>query len=83
MTTCNPNFGNDIRLPTGTAERLAKFAKLTGTTPPEAILDADGAPTDDILDFARANGMSLDWLYFGDAMPLVMRAHNAAREGRV
>lgn len=82
MTTRNPTSGNDIRLPEGTAERLAKFAKLTGTTPPEGIFDAGGAPTDDILDFARVNGLSLDWLYFGDEAPLVMRAHNAAREGR-
>lgn len=62
-----------------TMERLGLFAEWTGTTPPEKVLDDDGAPTGQFLAYCRDNGLSLDWLFLGDERGLVMQAHNRAR----
>ena len=64
-----------------TAVRLAQFAEWTGTEAPESLLDGDGAPTDELLDFCKSQGLSLDWLFLGDAKGLVMAQHrNTARK---
>lgn len=62
-----------------TRQRLAEFAVWTGTVPPAQLLDADGEPTDALRAYCRENGLSLDWLFAGDAQSLVMQAHHAAK----
>ncbi|KAA9006652.1 hypothetical protein [Histidinibacterium aquaticum] len=52
--------------------RLEQFADWTNTTAPETILDKDGAPTDELLDYSRKEEMSLDWLFAGDVKPLAL-----------
>ncbi|WP_134679566.1 hypothetical protein [Paracoccus ravus] len=76
-------------LPEGVAERLAAFAEWTGTPlfPAEKVLFDQGGEdghtfSDEFLTYVQRVGMSLDWVYLGDAMPLVMRAYNAAQEVR-
>ena len=78
---------DDTGLPDGVAERLATFAEWTNTTlfpADKVVVECDGGHTfsSEFLAYAQEVGMSLDWAYSGDAMGLVMRAHNAAREGR-
>ncbi|WP_243613406.1 hypothetical protein [Shimia aestuarii] len=63
-------------------ERLALFAEWTNTTPPERIMDGEGENrtfSQDILVYAKENGLSLDWFWMGNEMGLVMQAHNQAR----
>ena len=59
--------------------RLARFAEWTRTTPPEKIKDAEGCLTDEFLAYYVENGLSLDWVLLGDAMPLVMESFHRAR----
>ncbi|MCV2446670.1 hypothetical protein [Paracoccus sp. DMF] len=78
---------NETGLPDGVQERLATFAEWTGTTafPADKVLEkCEGEDTfsDEFLAYVQRVGMSLDWVYLGDAMPLVMRAYNAAQESR-
>ena len=52
--------------------RLEKYAKWTETQAPAQMLDDDGAPTDELLDYCRAESLSLDWLFLGDERCLVL-----------
>lgn len=77
-------YGGTI-LPDGVTERLALFSEWTGTTPPDRLLNGEGEDrtfTDEFLVYCRINGLSLDWVWLGNEMSLVMRAHHAAKEGR-
>jgi hypothetical protein len=58
-----------------TRARLAEFEKQTGVKAPDAVWDDDGSFTDEILVFASANGLSLDWLFLGDPMPTILTLH--------
>lgn len=53
-------------------QRLEAFAVQTGKTPPEHILIDEygdgGTFTDEILNYCRDTGLSLDWLWFGTGM---------------
>ena len=90
MTNDNPSAGNGpARLNTmpenepdvsaEAKERLATFADWTQTTPPETIVDAEGCLTDEFLAYCVENGVSLDWVLLGDAMPLVMESFHRTR----
>lgn len=52
--------------------RLKSFAAWTGTVAPQSMLDDDGAPTDELLDYCRHENLSLDWLFLGDEKSLVL-----------
>lgn len=67
---------------TATRARLAQFAEWTRTAPPEKLLDKEGAPTGKLLAYCRETGLSLDWLFLGDAKGLVMAEHRRAAEPR-
>ncbi|MDF0603456.1 hypothetical protein P1J78_22245 [Psychromarinibacter sp. C21-152] len=54
-----------------TRERLEQFAEWTGTEAPATILDDEGAPTQELLAYARNEELCLDWLFLGDVRPLV------------
>ncbi|MBL6427861.1 MAG: hypothetical protein HOY44_10080 [Maritimibacter sp.] len=58
-----------------TRERLTQFEKQAGVKAPENIWDDEGGFTDEILAFAVANGLSLDWLFLGDPMPTILTLH--------
>ena len=75
----NAISANDTGLSAEAKERLARFAEWTPTTPPETIKDAEGCLTDDFLAYCVENGLSLDWVLLGDAMPLVMESFHRAR----
>ena len=62
-----------------TANRMQDFCKWTGSIAPSALLDRDGAATDELLTFCRATGMSLDWLFLGDVRPMIWAAFHKAR----
>ncbi|WP_028031124.1 hypothetical protein [Gemmobacter nectariphilus] len=75
-------FDRSATMKAAAAERLALFAEWTGTTPPERILDGEGAEatfSDALLAYAEAEGLSLDWLWLADDKGLVMACHNAAK----
>ncbi|MAM63867.1 hypothetical protein [Maritimibacter sp. UBA3975] len=59
-----------------TRERLAQFEEMTQTKAPDTIWDEDGAPTDEILIYAKSNGLSLDWLFLGDPLPSILYLHD-------
>jgi hypothetical protein len=40
-------------------------ATVIGKPVPQSILDEDNAPTDELLDFCRDTGASLDWIFLG------------------
>ncbi|UMA64619.1 hypothetical protein LVO79_16700 [Roseivivax marinus] len=53
--------------------RLEQFAQWIGREDlPERLIDADGAPTDELMAFVRAEELCLDWLFLGDVKPLAM-----------
>lgn len=56
-------------------ERLTQFEKAAGVKAPATIWDEEGNFTDEILAFAAANGLSLDWLFLGDPMPTILTLH--------
>lgn len=62
------------------SSRLAGFAEWTDTEAPASLLDDQGAPTTELLAYCKAQGLSLDWLFLGDAKGLVMAQHRQARE---
>lgn len=61
-------------------DRLKAFGEWTRTEPPSELLDDTRAPTDELLCYCRAEGLSLDWLFLGDVRGLVMAQHNRAKE---
>ena len=63
-----------------TRARLEQFTDLTGVQAPDTVWDSDGAFTDEILAFASANGLSLDWLFLGDPMPTILTLHRIKTE---
>ncbi|KAA9010157.1 hypothetical protein [Histidinibacterium aquaticum] len=60
--------------------RLAQFAGWTNTEAPASLVDADGAPTDELLQYSDEQELCLDWLFAGDVRPLALafREHNEA-----
>lgn len=77
-----PTFDRSATTKAAAADRLTLFAQWTGTTPPEGILDGEGAEatfSDALLTYAEAEGLSLDWLWLADDRGLVMACHNAAK----
>lgn len=65
-------------MPTGPKERLAKFAKWTGTTPPAKITEGEGEDltfSAELLTYANRHGLNLDWFWLGDVRGLVMSFH--------
>lgn len=59
---------NDTGLPLGVVERLASFARETGTAVPGSVLDGEGedrAFSDEFLSYCATTGLSLDWVWFG------------------
>lgn len=79
MIDQTPSPGNAPGLPPGTLERLAQFVEWTGTVAPSRLLDADGAPSDELIAYSRHEGINLDWLFAGDVRGLVMRLHTLTR----
>ncbi len=45
--------------------RLAVFARTSSITVPDRLLSDDSAPADELLDYCRKTGLSLDWLFLG------------------
>lgn len=78
MTQEIPSAGNATGLPLGTLDRLAQFEEWTGIAPPSQILDEDGAPSLALTAFCKYQGLSLDWIFRGDARGSILRAHRAA-----
>ncbi|MGA0613436.1 hypothetical protein [Paracoccus sp. KR1-242] len=68
-------------MPADVRQRLDAFASQTGTTPPEHVLIDEygdgGALTDEILNYCRATGLSLDWLWLGEGDQTVVREGRA------
>ncbi|NRA99318.1 MAG: hypothetical protein HRU32_05765 [Rhodobacteraceae bacterium] len=61
------------------AEARAKhYAKTIGVAPPSKLMDAERAPTDELLTFCNENGMSLDWVFLGDVAPMVRASFRAS-----
>ena len=60
------------------SSRLASFAEWTGTNATSALLDEQGAPTDELLSYCKAQGLSIDWLFLGGPKGLVMRQNRQA-----
>ena len=82
MNMHNPASGNAPGLSAGALERLALFAEWTKTEPPTKILDGEGENRTfaaELLIYADANGMSLDWFWLGNERGLVMQAFHQAR----
>lgn len=80
--TNKPACGNAPRLPAGAMNRLALFGEWTGTTPPDRVVVGKGKDmtfSRELLDYANATGLSLDWFWLNDERPLVMAAHRRAK----
>ncbi|MEM9592448.1 MAG: hypothetical protein AAF967_14140 [Pseudomonadota bacterium] len=60
-------------------ERLQSFGEWTGTTPPKKLLNDDQSFSHELLLYCQKEGLSLDWLVFGDVKGLVMESHNNAK----
>ncbi|MDF0602313.1 hypothetical protein P1J78_16355 [Psychromarinibacter sp. C21-152] len=56
--------------------RLQLFASTIGSEAPERLQEQDGAPSREVLDFCRAHGASLDYIFCGDVRPLIRAAAN-------
>ncbi len=67
-------------LPPGTRERLTQFVERTDLVGPLRLIDEDGAPSTELLNFAERTGLSLDWLFRGEVRGLVIQSRNAARK---
>ncbi|SLN23189.1 hypothetical protein ROJ8625_00924 [Roseivivax jejudonensis] len=61
--------------------RMERFCEIVGAEPPATLLDAEGAPTDELMDFVREQELSLDWLFLGDVTPL-LRAYRTTHAQR-
>ncbi|MDP5307584.1 hypothetical protein [Paracoccus spongiarum] len=75
---------NDTGLPQGVAERLALFSKWTGAAlfPADQMLEGPTGErtfSETFLTYAVENGLSLDWVYFGDERSLVLQAYAEAK----
>ena len=55
----------------GAQERVDLACDTLQVSPPESLLDEDGAPSDACINFVCDNGLSLDWLFRGDVRPLL------------
>ncbi len=78
----NAISATDTAMPAGARERLGLFAEWTGTTPPARIISGEGEEltfSDELLTYAQEQGLSLDWLWFGNVRGLVMANHNRER----
>lgn len=75
-----PTPVRDISLPPGTVARLAQFARWTASTPPAVLLAPDGAPSAALLDYSRDHGLSMDWLFSGDATAWAIQAEKLAEQ---
>lgn len=69
-------------LPEGASARLALFAKWTETTAPASIFAADNTLDDAFQAYATSEGLSFDWVLFGDVRGLVMN-YRACIRGEV
>ncbi|MEM9497599.1 MAG: hypothetical protein AAGA28_06745 [Pseudomonadota bacterium] len=61
--------------------RLEEFSGLTGTVSPTRLLDDNGAPTTELLAYCKAEALNLDWLFCGDARPLLLAYRLACLKG--
>ncbi|MEL6206609.1 MAG: hypothetical protein AAFR47_15025, partial [Pseudomonadota bacterium] len=52
-------------------ERLDFYARTIGVEAPSRMEDDEGAPTQEILEFCRLHGASLDWLILGDLTGMI------------
>jgi hypothetical protein len=68
---------------TGARRRLRDFCLIAGATPPKTMVDRHGAPTDELLAFCRETGLSLDWLFLGDTLPLVLSLHSDCQRSKL
>lgn len=81
----NAISANDTGLSGDALDRLALFAEWTGTMPPERILvgaGEDATFSDEMLTYAKAHGLNLDWFVLGDERGLVMAYHREAKKDR-
>lgn len=58
--------------------RLHLFCDTVGLEIPTWPMTIDRAPTDELLDFCVANGISLDWLFLDDVTAMIWHSHRAA-----
>ena len=71
----NAISATDTGLPEGTLGRLALFAEWTSTDAPTSIFTGTGpdeAFSDEFREYAVREGLSFDWVLFGDVRGLVM-----------
>ena len=79
---------NDQTKPTrlslsGAKRRMRDFCLVTQTTAPASIVDRHGAPTDELLAFCRETGLSLDWLFLGDPLPMMLGIHTDRQKAKL
>ncbi len=52
--------------------RLVQFAEWTSTEAPCELLDDNGSPSQELLQYCREESLNLDWLFIGDVRSLVL-----------
>ena len=52
--------------------RAAYVAEVLGVEPPSRLLDDDGAPSPEVMDFVMRTGASLDFIFMGDLRILIL-----------
>lgn len=64
-------------------ERVARFTNWRSHPQPKKLLNADGTIDDDFLKFARANRLSLDWIFCGDLLGLSLEVVEALEKNNL
>ena len=57
-----------------TLERLTHAAAVLDIEVPRILLKSDGSPSDEVLDFCKRTGISLDYVFCGDTSDLIRNA---------
>ncbi len=68
---------------TAAQRRLDDFCILTDRTPPAGTISEHGAVTDEFLLFCRETGASLDWLFLGDPLPMMLNIYSDRKRSKV
>ena len=66
---------------TAAEARMHHYADTIGREPPARLLDQDGAPAVELLDFCRRTGASLDWIFLGDVRAMIRDSYAVAQQG--
>ncbi|WP_425051518.1 hypothetical protein [Psychromarinibacter sp. S121] len=61
-------------------KRLKLYAQAVGVEVPRPIINEDGGPSSEVIDFCEKHGASLDYIYTGDVTPLIHAVASKPKE---